>query len=253
MTLGPVRFCRYAYAPNALGYCGPDDHRALLEYGANQVVDEGLRQLARGFEGAWPYLSLIADVSGIEDPLDDRVVEAYWLGNGLLMNVDPATSYRFLEERFRPRMGARRWGRVDAVPFEPGSAHHNHHVFLVYPWVGMLRLEGSLEPLRVLQNCRIRTGRVVEVLEDGAVVASRPLEFDGSSLYLGAVRNDLVRIAEDGLAFATPLAAGDIVSLHWDWVCERITTEQATAVSHATRSAMRTANAILAGSVDLVH
>ena len=27
---GPVLFARYAYPPNALGYCGPDDPAALL-------------------------------------------------------------------------------------------------------------------------------------------------------------------------------------------------------------------------------
>ena len=31
---GPALFARYAYAPNALGYCGPNDPSALLESAA---------------------------------------------------------------------------------------------------------------------------------------------------------------------------------------------------------------------------
>ena len=77
-------FVRYAYPPNALGYCGPADFAAFREYAAAGVVDPGLVQLAQAFAGAWPYLELIAHGCGIGDPLDRRVVEAYWVGNGLL-------------------------------------------------------------------------------------------------------------------------------------------------------------------------
>ncbi len=29
---GPLLFGHYAFPPNRLGYCGPDDHEALFEY-----------------------------------------------------------------------------------------------------------------------------------------------------------------------------------------------------------------------------
>ncbi|MEO6208381.1 MAG: DUF6390 family protein, partial [Candidatus Limnocylindrales bacterium] len=74
---GASLFARYAYPPNELGYCGPQDSRAVLEYGAAGVVDRGLVELAKGFAGAWPYLETIAGMAGIPDPLDRRVVEAY--------------------------------------------------------------------------------------------------------------------------------------------------------------------------------
>ena len=80
-------FVRYAFAPNELGYCGPSDSQELLGYGANGVVDRGLTAMARQFDGAWPYLELIAGAVGISDPLDHRVVEAYWVGNPLLDRV----------------------------------------------------------------------------------------------------------------------------------------------------------------------
>ena len=91
---GPVLFARYAFGPNRLGLCGPEDWRSLLELGAAGLgsaedegptgrraleIDRGLRDLAAGFEGAYPYLELIATANGIEDPLDLRVGDAYWI------------------------------------------------------------------------------------------------------------------------------------------------------------------------------
>src|SRR5690242_20609398 len=80
---GPVLFARYAFGPNRLGYCGPEAVTELFEEGTAGHDDRALRELARGFEGAWPYLELIASANGLADPLDRWVVEAYWLGNEL--------------------------------------------------------------------------------------------------------------------------------------------------------------------------
>ena len=107
---GPLLFARYAYPPNQLGYCGGDDPGALLEQTSAGVVDGGLRQALRAFEGAWPYLELIAAANGIDDPLDARVVEAYWLGSPLLERVGTTLLGGSLDERFRHRAG-RSWPR----------------------------------------------------------------------------------------------------------------------------------------------
>jgi hypothetical protein len=241
VTSGPVRFCRYAYAPNALGYCGPGDHVALFEYGIHRVADDGLTELARGFEGAWPYLSLIAGANGIADPLDARVVDAYWVGNPLLGKVTPELGRTFMEERFRPRIG-RRWSAISSAAFGAGGAHHNHHVFVVYPWVGMLRLERATEPLRVLDRCRIRWGRVEKVGSERALVRSRALLFDGDALALGPARVEEAVAAKEGLGFVRDLKPGDHVSMHWGWICERLTGKHLVALKRATASAIDVAN-----------
>ena len=105
-TRGALQFARYAYPPNALGYCGPDAPDALLEQVAAQVVDGALCEAARGFEGAWPYLELIAHCNHGGDPLSPAVVEAYWVGNGLLDQVTVRELGDSCEQRFRPRVGA---------------------------------------------------------------------------------------------------------------------------------------------------
>lgn len=216
---GPLLFARYAHPPNALGYCGPSDAGALSEPALAGDLDE-LRQLATQFDGAWPYLELIGGCNGLPDPLDPRVVEAYWVGNELLRNVSPADLSRSLVDRFARRAGRRFGSLVVAAP-AGGTPQHSFHVFAVYPWLGLLRAGMEGPPMTVLDRCRIRWGRVVSVDGDTAVVCSQRLRFDGSRLALGPEIAEPARLAVDGLGIGR-LQEGDIVSLHWDWVCDRL-------------------------------
>ena len=222
---GPLLFARYAYPPNERGYCGPADSRALLEYGAAGVVDPGIVELARGFSGAWPYLQLIAQASGIPDALDRRVVEAYWIGNELLDAIDVTHLGNSLRDRFGPRSGSSWSYLAETIP-AGALPHHSFHVFGIYPWVGMLRGDHGDHPLQVLDRCRIRPGRVVAAQGEAVVVRSRPLTFDGMRLELGPEMEETVIAEVDGYGFVGNLQPGDWVALHWDWVCDRITDRQ---------------------------
>lgn len=238
---GAIRFARYAFPPNALHYCGPESGPALLEYADAGLADHGLDQLAARFEGAWPYLELIAHECGIGDPLDDRVVDAYWLGSNVLRRVDRSRFAQSLEDRFGGRDG---WVADRVLSALPGGAVPNHsfHVFGVYPWLGLLR-EGSTEPLRILDRCRIRSG-VVESVGDGvAQVRSRPLIWTGESLGFGLPAVERVTTSENGYSLAGQLRRGDVVSMHWDWICERITPSEARRLDAWTSSQLAVVNA----------
>jgi hypothetical protein len=217
---GPTRFARFALAPNLLGYCGPDDGVALLEYGASGVVDGGLRALAGAFDGAWPYLELIAGAHRIGDPLDGQVVDAYWLGGPLLDTLPVALVGQSLDDRFRRRAG-RGWRAMAESVTTATRLSHGFHVFTVYPWIGLLRTGSVEHPLHVLDRCRIRWGRVIEVAGEEVTVSTRPLSWDGSRLGLGEAVPERVRRGLDGVTLAD-LHPGDDVALHWDWVCERL-------------------------------
>lgn len=218
---GALRFARYAYPPNVLGYCGPDAARQLLEQVDAGADDADLRRLLQGFEGAWPYLELIAAANGIADPLDARVVEAYWIGNRLLEAVGISALGSDVEQRFRGRAG-RVWSRF-AEQFPAGAMpHHSFHVLGVYPWVGLLRGGRVAEPMHVLDRCRIRWGRVEQVSGATALVRSRPLAWDGHILYLGPARTEEVSLGSAGLWSVPGLSPGDWCALHWDWVCDRL-------------------------------
>lgn len=239
---GAVRFARYAYPPNELGYCGPDAARQLLEQVTAGVDDVDLHRLVRGFEGAWPYLELIAGANGIADPLDSRVVEAYWVGNQLLAHVGPKLMGDSLEDRFKGRAGGA-WPRLAETVPVGALPHHSFHVFGVYPWVGLLREGRTVEPLRVLDRCRIRWGQVVSVGIGEAVVRSRPLAWDGRRLSLGAPREEHALLSVDGLGLAGRVGTGDWCALHWDWVCERLEAVQVASLRHHTLRQLAAVNA----------
>ncbi|MEO7665175.1 MAG: DUF6390 family protein [Candidatus Limnocylindrales bacterium] len=225
LTTGAILFARYAYPPNELGYCGPADHRALLDYGAEGAVDRGLLQLAQGFAGAWPYLEFIAGATGIRAPLDRRVVEAYWLGGDLLDTIDMTRFGNELMDRFRKRAGAG-WGYLaEAIPVG-AVPNHAFHVFGIYPWVGLLQTGRADTPLEQLEKCRIRWGQVVSTEGDQVTVLSRPVTYDGTDIGLGERRLETVRRSIEGLGFLDAFRSGDWVSMHWGWVCDRLSRRQ---------------------------
>jgi hypothetical protein len=238
---GAVLFARYAYPPNALGLCGADVRRTLLEYGAARESDGGLAELARTFEGAWPYLELIASANRIDDPLDLRVVHAYWVGNELLDHVEPGRLVNHVDERFRGRLGRAR-DNVYAAAAAGAVPHHCFHVFSVYPWLGLLRSGIADEPLRVLDQCRTTVGRVLATDGEAATVLARPLVYRDGLLELGSPEPREVRWCEGGLSFLSCPEPGDLVSLHWDFVCDSLTPVSAHALQTATGRALAAAN-----------
>jgi hypothetical protein len=237
---GALLFARYAYPPNALGLCGADSPGTLLEYGDAGESDGGLAELARTFEGAWPYLTLIAEANRIEDPLDPRVVEAYWVGNDLLSHVPPAALTRHVRERFRGRLGS----AADCIPSNVAAGavpHHCFHVFALYPWLGLLRSGIVDEPLRVLDQCRTAPALVLAVDEESATVLAEPLLWDEGRLRLGEPVPREVRWRDGGRAFARP-RRGELVSLHWDFVCDILTAGAAARLAGVTRRVLAAVN-----------
>ena len=216
-TEGSLAFARYAYPPNELGYCGPAGASAMLSPNAAAEIDRRARQ----FEGAWAYLEFIAESCGLDDALDERVVEAYWIGNDLLEQCDPAALHRRLADRFKGQIGGT-WRDASTRAL----AHHSFQVFEVYPWARLLATSGNPRALTVLEDCRIRTGYVVAVSGETATVESTPLTWDGFRLSLGTMRRDKVRWSAGGNSLLNGVRAGDTVALHWDWVCDVISADQ---------------------------
>ncbi|HZB18969.1 MAG TPA: DUF6390 family protein [Blastococcus sp.] len=224
-TPGPVLFARYAFPPNSHGFCGPADSGGLFEYGVAGRDERGLRAMAQQFAGAWPYLRLIAGATGLDDPLDRRVVEAYWVGSPRLELVGTPAVGDSMEERFRYMTGAR-FGSLTEGVLAGGVPHHSFAVLCIYPYTGLLT-DGrkAAHALTVLDRCRIRWGRVLEVEGDQVVVRSRPLTWDGDVLALGEPSTEAAVQSVDGVGMVA-VTPGDWVSLHWEWVCDRLTEAQ---------------------------
>jgi hypothetical protein len=223
---GPVLFARYAFPPNSHGFCGPADHGEFFEYGVAGVDDGGLRAMAQQFAGAWPYLELIAGATGVEDPLDRRVVEAYWIGSPRLDQVGTRAVGNSMDDRFRFMTGARFASITEGV-LAGGVPHHSFAVFCIYPYTGLLTdRRKAPHALTVLDRCRIRWGRVLAVQGDQVVVESSPLTWDGRILRLGPSETETVVQSVGGVGMVGTVQPGDWVSLHWEWVCDRLTENQ---------------------------
>ncbi len=235
---GTSRFIRYAFMPNHLHYCGGDDNRQIFDYALAAVREPPLETMLRKFAGAMPYLSLIARNNDIIDPFDDRVVEAYWIGNELLDRVEVGDLYGSLRERYAKQLSPRLLELVAAKAPAGGRPHHSFHVFDV--WRNVAKLDGDV--LATLDNCRISWGKVVST-DGGQLVVERPplVQRDGQ-LVLDPARSERVLRQIDGHGFADLAEPGDWVSLHWGWVCEVLSERQRANLERYTRYHVAIAN-----------
>jgi Family of unknown function (DUF6390) len=239
---GPLRFARYAFGPNRLGYCGPDAASELFQQATVGREEPRLRALAEQFEGAYPYLELIARSNDIADPLDARVVEAYWLGSPLQDRVRPSDLGASLTSRFRPRLGSTAWRWLATKPAAGAVPVHAFHVLDVFPRLGLLRTGDTDRALEVMDACRIRWGRVLERDGDWLVVSVVPIELRGGKLRLGEPRAERIRGAVDGSGFVDDVHPGDAISIHWDWACERLDRRRLAALRASTEREIEIAN-----------
>ncbi|WP_278315220.1 DUF6390 family protein [Lolliginicoccus levis] len=253
---GAALFARYAYPPNALGYCGPSDTRQTVAHlgvgGASGGAVSGAavsgvaerkatEQWARSFDGAWPYLHAIAEGAGrggqleglLDGLLDPEIVEAYWLGNPLLDNLDPHALLQQLRRDFAQQSGH----ILDGI--HHACAHHTFHVLTVYPWTRLLGHGPAA--LDILQKCRIRWGTVTAVNDTTATVTTQPLTYNGQ-LALGDPTEETATWRSPGTSLAPRPHPGEQVALHWDWICSPLNATQLDALQHYTDVSLGIAN-----------
>ncbi len=218
---GLLRFIRYAFMPNHLGYCGGRSSEVLLEHGAESRADDRLKPLLAEFSGAVPYLRTIAGANGIADPFDPRVVEAYWLGNDLLAGVEAVHLYRSLEERFGRQLPATVREQVLRKPPQGAKPYHLFHVVDVYR-----HLESDAVGMAAMESCRVSWGQVTVVDTHSLVVQRRPLVLREGRLALGEPRAEPVAREVLDRGFVDTVAVGDWISIHWGWACEILSDRQ---------------------------
>lgn len=227
---GLLRCARYSFAPNKLRYCGPDKNKELEAYLKVRVEDRGLKQLLNDFEVMYPYLKLIADENGINDPFDERVVEAYWIGNELLETVSMKEFYDHLMEGqgLKKRFKQKDWKRIVGKVPEGAKVHHSFHVFNIWNRTGH---EARLHTVETMDSCRISAGEVVDL---NNVKTNKLIYQQGQLSFEPAIKK--VQSLENGYK------PGDLVTIHWNWVCEKINQKQAENLEKYTRWHLKLAN-----------
>jgi hypothetical protein len=85
----------------------------------------------------------------------------------------------------------------------------------------------------------------VEALDgDTVIVRNRTLEFRDDRLELGGFRLEHVRRGANGIGILGDLTVGEDVSLHWDWVCERLTPARLARLRRVTARNLAAVNAL---------
>ena len=237
---GPEMFARYAYAPNALGFCGPPLGATLRDGSIEDV-----RRAATQFSGAWPYLQVLAKMTGISDPLDHRLVESYWLGGGIGSRLDPDDFVDELLTIIGPK-ASRYWGHLTAALAREAAANHCFHVFGVYPWSRLLGRGLDEHPLNVLDNCRITWGTVLSRDGDDVEVSCGGLAWNGQTLALSEPSARRLDVWADGYSAMPDVAVGDEVAIHWGRLCGRLQPEQIQALADSTTRQLHATNQRLA-------
>ena len=223
---GLWRCAKYAFSPNKLKYCGPDKNQELAGYLKTKTSDLGLEKILAEFAAMWPYLKLIAKENGITDPFDEKAVEAYWLGNAMLDTV----SLKGFFNHARPRLAKKdlKWFEIK-LP-QGAKPNHQFHVFNFWKRTGHL---ARLHTLETMDNCRISAGEVTHSIS--LRVKTNLLVFKHGRLELEPTIKEVQSLDND-------FKPGDLVTFHWNWVCEKITLQQAKNLQKYTNLALRLAN-----------
>lgn len=219
---GVLACCRYAFMPNKLQYCGGDRNRLIFDYTAHAEYSPALNTALREFETLYPYLKLIAESNRIADIFDARVVEAYWVGNDLLKNIQMKNFYRHfvdglrLKRKIKPAQFEKIAGKIPrgAVP------HHSFHVFNIWQRTGHLPVPHTVE---TMDNCRIGWGQITKVGDNELELFAPRLRLEKGKLILSEPeKRKIVYKMLDQSFIANPVI-GEWISFHWGWACDRLT------------------------------
>lgn len=217
---GAVLAARFSLATNRLEYCGPPGADRVLY--AAITRGERIREAGEAllqFEALPAYFEAIAKKHGLS-PLDERVVEAYWIGNDLLDAFGPSDFGEVLDGLVRQGLPRRIAERLrSALPDHP-IPHHTFHV----SFVGVGNVTGHVETtLPNMDACRPSWATVRSVDGSMLTLERSPLVLREGRLGLGAPSE--VRTEYDP-AVLPGLRPGASVALHWGWPALELTTRQ---------------------------
>lgn len=244
---GLVFHAKHAFMPNSLGYCGPDDRGRILQLIERGKENDGVREVLRGFEAAYPFLRLIARNSGRE-AFDFEVPEAYWIGNGLLELVPASEFYGFSHRELAGR-DQKEVKEMFRLIGDRAPPHHTFHVLSTYLTKGVMDGPNFSNESRrrisdAIDSCRISWGEVREVGKRDLLVKVRPFALDDESIRLARPREKRILYNPEVRPFGT-VKAGDVVSVHWNYACDVLSPRQVTSLEKFTKADLALANRLV--------
>jgi hypothetical protein len=210
----------YAFPPNSLRYCGQPTFITALRSGRARALERELKK----FTAHYGYLRLIAAENGLE-PFDVRVVRAFWTGNRLLENVSAAALRRFIARMIKDRARARKL--VENLP-DGALPHHSFNPLYVNFVTGKVA-----RSVRNYDSCCVTWGKVLR-LRGTSVTVLRQCVARKSGRFVLRPEIAAVALEKDGVRLVGPLKKGDVVSVHWGIIIERLTSARLAALERYT-------------------
>lgn len=213
----------YGFWPHQLGFCGSQrkkEKELLFNYlSGKKISEQKIRKILEGFKGAFSYYKLIAKSNNIEDPFDEKVVKAYWIGNQLLEKVSVNDLRKMIVKDFgKPGLLLKKIAEKKAkeIP-ETSKPHHSFHVFLLGSVTGKIVLEGQL-----LDFCRIGWGKVIKKLKSKnqrakILVKYQPLIKENKKFRF---EKPIKKEVFWEKTFLPKVKIGDWVSIHWNYAVQ---------------------------------
>ena len=213
----------YGIYPHRLGFCGvkrgsnaSQIYNFLL---GKKVSQRKIRKILEGFKGAFFYYKLIAKCNNIQDPFDERVVKAYWIGNSLLEKVRTEDLRKMIIRDFsRPGLLPKEIAlkKAQEIP-ENSKPHHSFHVLVIGSVTGRIKLKGKL-----LDLCRVGWGKVRK-LKIGNCKLKIVVEYQS---LVGNKILKLGKLIEKEIFWDKKLISeikvGDWVSFHWNHLVQKL-------------------------------
>jgi hypothetical protein len=214
---GIFQCARFAFKPNQLQYCGPDQNKELKEYLEKLEADGGLAQILKKFECMVPNLQFIASENKITNPFDEKVVEAYWIGNDLLANTRKPQLYSYLRENTKLMLKDKI--RLGEKMEMPANMHHSFHVFKVWQ---QAEFAENPQILKMMDECRIGWGQVLGASKGNIKVLYEPIIFQNQKLGFGeAIQKDIVCETKNPYP-----KTNDWISFHWSSYCKTLSPDE---------------------------
>ncbi len=239
-TKGLLLCARYSSAPNFFGYCGPDENASLIDHLKQKVADKEIKVILSQFDTLYSYLKLISRENKIVDPFNQKVVEAYWIGNVLLDRISNRDYVYLLQEELdlEKKMEKIKFQKLKAKVFSTKIyPHHAFHVFNIFKRTGHVNSNHTLE---TMDQCRISFGKLKAQNSKlkTVLVKTKQLTINNQQLVMGKVVDKELKIDYKGKSFIKNLKVGDWVSFHWGFVCDVLTERQVKNLEFYTQKAI---------------
>jgi hypothetical protein len=227
----------YGYVPCQLGLCGPEETKkrkiiSLYLKGENKFESE-IKKILKEFKGAYPYYQLIAASNKIKNPLDYKVVEAYWVGNSLLEKVKVSDFKKMILRDF-VKLGKVSEKKANNL-LKKALAYHSFHVLYLGSVTGRTNLTG-----KALDLCRPSWGKVIKINSDkkSLLVQYKPLKI-GKKIILGKPSPKEIKWNKNILS---SIKTGEWVSIHWNTAIEKLTSGRVKNIEKYTKKTLEALN-----------